>query len=157
MLDLAPDVLAEIRRAQALAAEGDVAGAVAVYESLMAAVDDDDFHAASVAHMYAIVVDDPARKLEINEEALRRAERVTDGRFPEALHASLLANLGYSHLVLGEREAARHWYERAKEAAKGLDDDDYGRKVRAGIDGQLAVMDKGRDGPVGDDDAGPGP
>jgi DNA-directed RNA polymerase subunit RPC12/RpoP len=73
----------------------------------------------------------------INTDALRRAERVGERRFPGALFASLYANIGYSKIELGDREDARRWYVKAEEAAGGLDDDDYGRMVRAGIRRQL--------------------
>lgn len=91
-----PDhVTAEIRRAQALAADGEVDAADAVFRALLEQVGDGPAQAVAVLHMWAIVIEDPHKKLAVNEEALRRAD--DDESFPAPLRASLLANLGFSH------------------------------------------------------------
>ena len=131
-----PDHLTEaIRRAQTLAADGRLEDANAAYRALLEEVDEDAAHAVAVLHMWAIIIDDPQEKLAVNVEALRRADSAPD--FPGPLRASLLANLGYSHVALGDRDAARSWYRQAREAAAGLADDDYGSMVRDGVERML--------------------
>lgn len=139
-LDISDTTRASIRAAQARAAAGDVPGAVLLYRELLGSLADDDYEGAAVAHMYALIVEDPMEKLAINEDALERAERVSS-RFPKPLFASLYANLGYSKIELGEADEARRWYERAAAVATGLDDDAYGQMVRAGIEAQLAMLE----------------
>lgn len=138
-LDLPPPLLDAIRNANALAVAGDGAAAEAEYERLLRAAGDDDYQAAAVLHMYAVIVDDPDRKMQLNIEALACAER--SAGFPAALFASLYGNIGYSHLSSGDRDSARQWYEKAAAAASGLDDDEYGRLVREGIKKNLAALE----------------
>lgn len=137
-LDIPDHVTAEIRRAQALAVNGDVDGASAAYRALLEEVSSDAQQAVAVLHMWAIVIDDPHEKLAINEEALRRADEAAD--FPAPLRASLLANLGFSHQALGDTATARSWYLQARGAAAELADDDYGAMVREGIERQLELL-----------------
>lgn len=137
-LDIPDHVTAEIRRAQALAADGDVEGASVVYRHLLEQVNGVAEQAVAVLHMWAIIIKDPKEKLAINEDALRRADRAAD--FPAPLRASLLANLGYSHQALGDKGTARSWYLQASEAAAGLANDDYGAMVREGIERQLELL-----------------
>jgi len=139
-LEISDETTTAIRVAQATAAAGDVAAAVRQYRELLDALGHDDYQSAAVAHMFALIVDDPEEKLAINEDALMRAQRVPDGRFPAPLFASLYANLGYSNIELGRVDLARAWYEQARVAAAGLDDDDYGRLVRSGIETQLGRL-----------------
>lgn len=131
--------MSALRAAGSLAAKGDNASAAAAYRALLDELGDDDYQAAAVLHMYAIVIDDPRQKLQVNEDALARAIR--SDQFPPALFASLLANLGYSHRELGDVDEARSWYTKAKAAAAGLDNDDYGLQVRAGIERELVLLD----------------
>ena len=140
-LDLPEPVLAEIRRAQSLAASGNAEGASDAYRALLDQVNGDAMQAVAVLHMWAVMVDDPQEKLALNEDALRRADAAPD--FPPPLRASLFGNLGFSHRELGDDEAARSWYLEAKVAAAGLPDDDYGRMVRQGIDAQLDLLSSG--------------
>src|SRR5688500_15093287 len=58
-LDIPDSTMARIREAQALAAAGDVAGAVVRYRALLSEVEDDDYQGAAIAHMFALIVDDP--------------------------------------------------------------------------------------------------
>ena len=137
-LDISDETMGSLRKAQELAAAGAVREAVTEYKRLLDSLAD-DYETAAVAHMYALIVDDPSEKLAINEGALRAAERC--GRFPPPLFASLYANIGYSKIELGDRDDARRWYEKAARSARDLDDDDYGRMVRAGIENQLRSLD----------------
>lgn len=130
--------MGSMRKAQDFASGGNLDEAVREYKRLLESVSGNDYETAAVAHMYAVIVDDPAEKLAINEEALRSAERCD--RFPPQLFASLYGNIGYSKIQLGDRDAAKGWYEKAAVAADGLDDDDYGRMVREGIAGQLRSL-----------------
>ena len=139
-LDLDDHVMEGLARAQAFVGEDKIDDAKAVYEGLLDELRDDPRQAAAVAHMYAIIVDDPGEKLAINEESLRLAEAVGEDAFPVPLRATLFANIGWSHLVLGDRVAATGWYERAEEAAAGLGDDDYGNMMRNGIAAHLAKL-----------------
>lgn len=140
-LDVSDATTAAIRTASELAAAGKLDEAVAAYEQLLDEVATSDYETAAVAHMYAIIVEDPQEKLAINEKALRAAEACA-GEFPPQLFASLYANVGYSKRELGDLVDARRWYEKAVAAADALDDgDDYGRMVRAGIASQLRLLD----------------
>jgi hypothetical protein len=139
-LDLDTRVLDGIAEAKTLAADGNTAAAQRVYRELLAELDDDPRQAVCVLHMYAIVVDDLHEKLAINEEALRRATALSEDVFPEAMRATLYANLGWSRLSLGDAAAAKDWYVRAQVAAEGLDDDDYGRMMRHGVKRQLELL-----------------
>lgn len=138
-LDISDETMTSIRKAQGLAAAGNIAEAMSEYRQLLDSLADNDYEASAVGHMYALIVDDPTEKLAINEQALRSAE-ICDG-FPPQLFASLYGNIGYSKIELGDRHDARRWYEKAAVAANGLDDDDYGRMVRAGIASQLQSLD----------------
>lgn len=139
-LDISDETTNGIRAAQALAAAGDVDGAISQYRRLLDAVAADPYEGAAVAHMFAIIVDDPREKLAVNEQALRLAEAVPEGRWPQPFFASLYANMGYSMIELGDRAEARRWYEKAARAAEGFDDDEYGRMVRAGIERHLGML-----------------
>jgi len=136
-LEISAETTTAIRAAQATAAAGDVESAIRQYRELLDTLVHDDYQAAAVAHMFALIVEDPEEKLAINEDALERAQRVPDGGFPAPLFASLYGNLGYSSMELGRMDIARTWYEQARLAAEDLDDDDYGRMVRSGIETQL--------------------
>lgn len=131
---------AGIGAAKALETAGDFDGAIDRYEALVESLGDNHYDAAVVLHMFAIAVEDPARKLSINEEALRRAEQVPGAGFPKPLFASLYANVGYSKIGLGDLDAARECYLRAEAVAAGLDDDDYGENVRSEIQKRLADL-----------------
>ncbi|MEY2473708.1 MAG: hypothetical protein QOK28_3037 [Actinomycetota bacterium] len=132
-------VLARIGIAKGLADDGKTDDARAAYRALLEDLRDDPRQAAGVLHMYAIVIDDLHEKLAINEEALRLADSVGDA-FPFASKATLYANIGFSHEALGDSAAALDWYQQAKIAAAGLDNDDYGNMMRNGIDGILSRL-----------------
>ena len=139
-LNISDDTKAGIGAAKALEAAGDVNGAIRRYEALLESLADNPYEAAVVLHMLAIPVEDPARKLAVNEEALRRAEQVPDNGFPRPMFASLYANVGYSKLALGDLDAARDFYRKAEAVAAGLDDDDYGNQIRSEIQKRLADL-----------------
>ena len=139
-LNISDDTKAGIGAAKALEASGDLDGAIRRFEALLESLGDNHYDAAVVLHMLAIPVEDPAQKLAINEEALRRAEQVPDDGFPKPMFASLYANVGYSKVALGDLDAARHFYRKAEAVAAGLDDDDYGNQVRSEIQKRLADL-----------------
>jgi hypothetical protein len=131
-LDIRDDVLASIHAASEVAVS-DVPAAMAAYASLVDTLADDPFHRACVKHMYAVIVDDLELKLRLNEEALADADSVAGDGFPFASKATLYAAIGWSHRALGNDQAALPWYERAATAAALLDDDEYGRMMRANV------------------------
>lgn len=141
-LDIPDETLSAIGAAQTLAGAGDTPGAVEAFEALLDSLTDDSYQVAAVAHMYALIVEDPSAKMAVNERALAAAERVAD-RFPAPLFASLYANLGYSERQLEHPDRALEWYLKAQEAATALPDDDYGRAVRNGIEEHLAAIRSG--------------
>jgi hypothetical protein len=130
MIELASHVEAGLLDAANLQRAGDMDGARAKYLALLDDADTDDAGAAYVLHMLAVIVDDPKTKLDLNLDSLARAESAGPDTFPLAMQASLFANVGYSHLALGERDEARRWYVRAQQAAEQLPDDDYGKMIR---------------------------
>lgn len=138
--DLDERVLAGIAEARALASDGNLEGEKDTYRRLLDGLDDDPKQAAGVLHMFAVIEDDLDAKLALNEDALQRAETLSKEEFPEPLRATLYANIGWSHHSLGNSEDAVRWYERAQAAARGLDDDEYGRMMRDGIDTILTKL-----------------
>lgn len=69
----------------------------------------DDYDACVAAHYLARFQDTPEESLQLNREALARAENVKDGRAQSFL-PSLYVSLGRAHELLGhEREAAGYY------------------------------------------------
>ncbi len=67
----------------------------------------DDYEACVAAHYMAR--SDPAQALQWNQEALRRADLVRDGRADE-FYPSLYLNLGQSYERCGDTAKAQHYY-----------------------------------------------
>lgn len=126
--------------AKELADGDDLESAAAAYETLLAGLEEDPVGASAVLHMYALIVDEPRTKLELNLESISRAVAAGPSSMPVALRATLMANTGYSCLQLGDTHSARTWYLLAQEAAVDLDEDDYGRMVRRNISALLAGL-----------------
>ncbi|MEY2425939.1 MAG: hypothetical protein QOI61_1511 [Actinomycetota bacterium] len=141
MSDLSAHVLEGLTAAAELQRSGDLEGARAAYRDLLNDPGTDDFDAVYVLHLLAVIVEDPQSKLDLNIESLQRAE-VAGERFPAAMKASLLANVGYSHRALGDVAEARRWYLQAREAADQLPDDEYGRSIRDSAQQTLDALDR---------------
>ena len=140
-MNISGETTAGIGAAKAFEAASDVDSAIQRYEALLESLANNDHDAAVVLHLLAIAVEDPVRKLALNEEALRRAEAVPDSGFPKQMFASLYANVGYARIGLGDLDAARECYRKAETIAAALDDDDYGRMVRSEIQKRLADLE----------------
>jgi tetratricopeptide (TPR) repeat protein len=92
----------------------------------------DDYEACVAAHYLARQQTTPQDALRWNEEALRRAEAVSDERV-EGFYPSLYLNMGYAYEVLGRRVEAMRYYEQAAARVAGLPEGPYGDLVRDGI------------------------
>ena len=93
----------------------------------------DDFEACVAAHYVARHQDNPEDSLRWNEEALKRAQAVGDGRV-QGFNSSLYLNLAHSHEVLGHLVEARRYYDLAAEGVDEVPDGRYGSLVRGGIE-----------------------
>ena len=131
-LDLSPATQAALRTAQRLIDDDDLPAALAVCDELLRSLADDHREATAVLHVRALAVTDPAEKLWANEAALHRAELAG---LPEAVRATLYANVAWSHHALGHLADARRWYERAHAAADATD-----VALRRGVEEQLARL-----------------
>jgi len=99
----------------------------------------DDWEACVAAHYLARHQPTPADTLRWNQEALYRAERVTDDRV-HGFYASLYLNLGHSHEQLGNLPEARRYYDLAAAQSGELPDGRYAGIVQQGIEnGQRRV------------------
>ena len=72
----------------------------------------DDYEACIAAHYLARFQPSPADSLRWNQEALRRAEALKDGRAKD-FYPSLYLNLGRSYELLGDPIEARRYYDLA--------------------------------------------
>lgn len=97
----------------------------------------DDYDASVAAHYLARCQDNPGDVLQWNQLAYRHAEAVEDGRV-EGFYPSLLLNLGWSYENLGDRIAARRYYELAAGKVQELPDGPYRETVAQGIANGLA-------------------
>lgn len=100
----------------------------------------DDYDACIAAHYVARHRDSPADALHWNEAALRHAQGVGDAERIRGLLPSLYLNLGHSHELTGDAQAARGCYELARDAAGALGDDRYGDIVRGAIENAFARL-----------------
>ncbi|MEU3608426.1 hypothetical protein AB0E83_23725 [Streptomyces sp. NPDC035033] len=104
--------------------------------------DGDPLHRCTLAHYLADAQDDPDTELAWDLRALSAAEGLEDGRLAahdsapalRALYPSLHLNLAADYAKLRRPDAARAHLDRARVASEALDDDRYGRGVRAAID-----------------------
>ena len=103
----------------------------------------DPLHRCALAHHLADLYDDPVESLVWDLRALDAADAVTDERV-QAEHAGLVVaglypslhlNLADDCRRLGSFDAARRHLTAAEDHAPHLDDDPYGRMIRAAIVG----------------------
>jgi len=101
----------------------------------------DDYGACVAAHMLGVSEPMPLdEKLRWHLESLERANQVADGRAAK-LYASIYSNLGYVYAHSNRHDEAREAYRVARRHTKALDDDVYGRGLRAQIDWALGQLD----------------
>jgi hypothetical protein len=136
-------VQAEITAAVAVAQAGDHPAArarfAAIWDRLGPA--GDPFHRCVLAHHAADVQADPAEELRWDLRAIAAADEITDERARRhhpaldvaAFFPSLHLNLADVYRRLGDRDRAAHHVERARQVVDTLEDDGYGRMIRAGI------------------------
>lgn len=91
-----------------------------------------DFDACVAAHYLARHQPTPEDCLHWNREAVTRARLVGDERVA-SFFPSLYLNLGHSHEVLGDSDAASSYYELAARHLDAVEDGRYGDVVRHGI------------------------
>ncbi|QRK07219.1 hypothetical protein JQX13_45465 [Archangium violaceum] len=91
------------------------------------------FHRCTLAHYMADVQDDPHEELLWDLRALDAAEQLTEER-ARAFQPSLHLNLAEDYRKLGDLARAKEHVARAEAAADALDEDGYGRMIRAGIE-----------------------
>ena len=93
----------------------------------------DDYHACIAAHMLGVTEPMPLQeKLRWHIESLNRADKVRDER-TTAFYASIYMNLAYVYVHIGCRSEALAYCLKAHHHTSVLDDDDYGKKIRASI------------------------
>jgi hypothetical protein len=88
--------------------EGRIADAQALYRQAWAAAQD-DYEACIAAHYVARHQATPAEALRWNQLALARADAVADERV-QGFYGSLYLNLGHSYELVGDQDAAQHYY-----------------------------------------------
>ncbi len=104
--------------------------------------DGDPLHRCTLAHYMADAQDDPDTELAWDLRALGAAEGLAEERLAahdsavalRALYPSLHLNLAADYVKLQQHDAARVHLDRARAAAERLDDDGYGKGVRAAIE-----------------------
>jgi tetratricopeptide (TPR) repeat protein len=92
----------------------------------------DDYDACIVAHYVARVQSTPQDALHWNQEALRYAETVKDGRV-DAFYPSLYLNLGKAYEDAGNKEEAKKFYGLAAGKTAILSEGEYADTVKHGI------------------------
>lgn len=103
----------------------------------------DPLHRCTLAHYLADLYEDPARALIWDVRALDAADVLTDGRARDhhaglsvaGFYPSLHLNLADNLRRLGSFAAAAEHLDAARDRSSALPDDDYGRLIRAAIDG----------------------
>lgn len=101
----------------------------------------DDWEACMAAHYLARHQPTPEETLRWNQEALDRANAVTDDRV-HGFYPSLYLNLGHSHEQLGNLAEARRFYDLAAASSAALPEDRYGGVVRQGIERGKSRIEK---------------
>ncbi|WP_443072213.1 hypothetical protein [Streptomyces sp. WMMC1477] len=103
--------------------------------------DGEPFHRLTVAHYMADTQDDPQDELAWDLRALGAAEAMSGGPAPgggparsaRGLFPSLHLNLAADYLKLAQHAASRRELDRCQAVLDTLDDDAYGRGVRAAV------------------------
>src|SRR5229473_4781244 len=91
-----------------------------------------DFDACMAAHYMARHQPDAQATFHWNQEAVRRADAVTDDRVRE-FYPSLYLNLGHSYEELGDAVKACHYYTVAAARLDDVPRGPYGDVVRSGV------------------------
>jgi tetratricopeptide (TPR) repeat protein len=102
----------------------------------------DPLHVCVLAHAIADVQDDVHQELAWDQRALAAADALTDERTAQAgvalpvagLYPSLHLNLAECYRKLGDLDHAREHLHHAQAGINAVDDDEYGRLIRAGLD-----------------------
>lgn len=140
--DLDPQVRAALDEAKSALAGGDVPRAIAVYQrawdELLAT--GDHLGACVVAHMAGVAEPDPARKHRWNVAALAEADALPDVMRVRGMNSSLYDNLGMSHSMQGDREAALRCFDLAASHLHEMAPGPYADQVRAGIERNAARL-----------------
>jgi hypothetical protein len=111
----------------------------------------DPLHVCVLAHAIADVQENVSRELMWDQRALAAADLLTDTRVAQAgvtlpvagLYPSLHLNLSDCYRKLGDLDQARQHLQLARAGIGALDDDEYGRLIRDGLDRltqQLSAM-----------------
>jgi hypothetical protein len=130
------EVLAVLSRGNAARAE-----AKALFEEAYAGAES-EVAKCWAAHMAAIESDVPEEKLRLNVESLVAAEAATDDPRASALFPTVLANIGFSELLMARPAAARARYEEALARLDVADlPDDRRDGYRVGIEHMLTIID----------------
>ena len=130
-MDLGNQVLKLCQDGMRAEAQGRPADARALFEQAWASRTD-DYDACVAAHYLARCQDDPEEVLRWNQEALRRADAVGDGRVA-TFYPSLHLGVALANERLGDAAAARAAVERATEHLDVLPTDAYGEQLRAAV------------------------
>lgn len=96
----------------------------------------DDWEACIAAHYLARHQPTPQDSLRWNQEALDRANAVTDERV-QGFYPSLYLNLAHAHEQLGNLSEARRFYDLAAAGSAALPGDRYSGIVRQGVENGL--------------------
>lgn len=104
--------------------------------------DGNPLHRVAVAHSLADLQDDPNIELSWDLRALEQSELVTDTQTHEAgmtsgpagMQPSLHLNLADVYLRLGQPDNARVHVAEGMQHVDALNDDGYGRMIRAGLE-----------------------
>lgn len=89
--------------------EGRIAAALGLYQRAWD-ISQSDYQACIAAHYVARFQETPEETLWWNQEALKRAERVSDDRVKD-FYPSLYLNLGRSYEILGDQAEAQKFYD----------------------------------------------
>ncbi|PRY00901.1 hypothetical protein [Allonocardiopsis opalescens] len=108
----------------------------------------DALHRCTLAHSMADVQDDVHQELAWDQRALEAAAQLTDARVASAgvgltvagLYPSLHLNLSECHRKLGDLDRAREHLRQAQATIGALEDDDYGRLIRQGLERQVELL-----------------
>ncbi|MFW3172299.1 hypothetical protein [Geodermatophilus sp. CPCC 206100] len=138
------ETLLRIGQAVQLGHSGERAAARVLFAEIWAEIGGeagDPLHVCTLAHAMADVQDDVHQELVWDERALAAADQLNDARLARAgvalpaagLYPSLHLNLSECHRKLGDLDRAREHLQQAQATIGVLDDDEYGRLVRAGL------------------------
>lgn len=109
-------------------------------------------HVCVLAHSMADVQDDVHEELMWDLRALAAADRVTDDGVAQAgvplsaagLYPSLHLNLSDCYRKLGDLGRAREHLQQARAGIGALDDDDYGKLIKGGLEQLAEQLDEAK-------------